>query len=119
MTRIQAIPTGSYQLVSEQHDSGSDTVHRNYCSRAYCSSELLFTRHCSSGTVYAGTVHRIFCWEMGTKLNNTDCIGLLESDVTKMREEAESHQVEVAMQLQEILESIKDLKVERDKKKEE
>ncbi|CAH1413907.1 unnamed protein product [Lactuca virosa] len=29
---------------------------------------------------------------MGTKLNNTDRIGLLESDVTKMREEAESHQ---------------------------
>ncbi|CAH1436672.1 unnamed protein product [Lactuca virosa] len=34
-----------------------------------------------------------------------------------MGEEVESHRVEVAMQLQEILESIKDLKVERDKKK--
>lgn len=54
---------------------------------------------------------------MGTKLTNTERIGLLESEVSKMREEAESNRVETGMQLQEILESLKSLKNERNNKK--
>lgn len=72
-------------------------VHINWYQRNKILATTLFTRIILHVTLFTSTLFIKKFSNMGTKINNTDGIKLLESDVSKMREEAEIHQVEVAM----------------------